>query len=208
MDYQTFRNAMSPFMIFSINDIRKQFPGFDSRRLTEWQKKNYLTKIANRWYLFKETEVNELLRYRISNCLAQPSYISLESALAFYNLIPEGVFTIQAVTTQKPKLAKTPLGHFQFRTIKKELYFGYQILHDRWIPVLIAEIEKALLDFLYFSPQIKTVEDLAEMRFNFIELQIQTDWNKMQNYASLFKSKTMDKRLNLLHKTMNNAVIK
>ena len=40
-------------------------------------------------------------------------------------------------------------GHFQYHSIKPALYFGYQVLHTGPVPVLIAEPEKALLEYLH-----------------------------------------------------------
>lgn len=70
----------------------------------------------------------DFLRNRISNCLYRPSYISLESALSHYNFIPEGVYTIQNISTRKTILYETPIGSFQYRNIKPGVFFGYHVI--------------------------------------------------------------------------------
>jgi predicted transcriptional regulator of viral defense system len=200
-----FRNALIEYKVFSTGDAKKYFPDFDSKRLVEWQKKNYIRKLINKWYLFAEIPMDELLLFRISNCLYQPSYISLESALGFYHFIPEAVYSMQAITTRKTISYKTTAGTFNYRTLKPAFYFGYRILHKDQLPVLLAEPEKALLDYLYLAGRLNSIQDIKALRFNYAELQQAVDWNKLDNYALVFKSKTLDKRIKYLKKLSLHA---
>jgi predicted transcriptional regulator of viral defense system len=196
MNYQQFREGLLPFHVISISDVRKQFPMLDTRRLVEWQKKDYITKLINRHYLFTETQKSELMLLRVSNCLYKPSYVSLESALGYYHLIPESVYTIQAVTTKKTQLYETPVGAFNFRTMKPSLFFGYSILHINELPVLIAEKEKAIIDFFYLNPHVRETADIEAMRINRKEMQ-DIDWNKFDHYLAVFNNKALNARVNL-----------
>ena len=205
MTYFDFRNALIDFKVFSIGDAKKLFPGFDSKRLVEWQKKNYLRKLINKWYLFTEIPVDEILLFRISNCLYRPSYVSLESALSYYSLTPEAVYSQQAITTRKTTTYETPVGSFNYRSIKPELFFGYEILHKDKLPVMIAEAEKALLDYLYLTASLKTIKDIEALRFNYAEMQSRVDWKKLEKYALVFGSKTLDKRIKDLKKLLPHA---
>ena len=63
MNYFVFRQKMKSFPIFSVQEIEKQFPDFDSRRLVEWQAKGYIQKLRNRYYCFKDVPINEPSRY-------------------------------------------------------------------------------------------------------------------------------------------------
>jgi predicted transcriptional regulator of viral defense system len=194
MKYLDFRNYFLKFKIFTINDIKKSFPDFDSRRLVEWGQKKYIKKIINKWYIFSDIPVDDCLLMRISNCIYQPSYISLSSALSFYGLIPEGVFVYQAVSSQKTKLYNTVFGRFEYRNIKETLFFGYEIMNKHELPVLIAEKEKALLDFCYLTPALRTKADIVSLRFNREILQT-FDWNKIKEYSLLFDSAVLSKRI-------------
>ena len=205
MTWNEFRNALIDYKVFSAGDAKKYFPDFDSRRLVEWQKKNYIRKLINKWYLFTETAPDELLLFRISNCLYQPSYISLESALGFYHFIPEAVYSMQAITTRKTIAYKTSAGNFNYRTLKPAFYFGYRILHKDKLPVLVAEPEKALLDYLYLGGRLNTLKDMKALRINYTALQQTVDWNKLDNYAQVFNSKTLDKRIKHLKKLSLHA---
>lgn len=205
MNWIEFRNTLVEFGVFSTGDIKKYFPNFDTRRLVEWQQKKYIQKLINKWYLFSEIPVDEMLLFRISNCLYRPSYVSLTSALSHYNFIPEAVYTQQAITTRKTILYKTPAGTFQYRTLKPAFYFGYRILQKDKLPVLMADPEKALLDFLYLNSSLITIRDMEAVRFNYTELQQTIDWEKVDNYARVFNSPTLRSRIKKLKKLSFNA---
>jgi predicted transcriptional regulator of viral defense system len=129
MNYLLFKKALEQFPVFSSQDIRKQFSDFDSRRLVEWQEKGYIIKLRRGYYSFKEVEKGEAFLYFSANKLYSPSYISLESALSYYNLIPEGVFTTVSITTRNTTVFSSPVGRFSYRNVKTQLYFGYRLLN-------------------------------------------------------------------------------
>lgn len=205
MNFLQFRQVLHPFEVFSVRDVGKLFPNFDARRLFEWQRKGYIHKLTNKWYFFSDLPVSEMFLYRISNCLCRPSYISLESAFSYYNLIPEGVYSQQAVTTRKTISYQTPVGTFDYRSIKSTIFFGYQIIRDNESPLLMAEIEKALLDYLYLSANVKTETDLEALRFDYPNLRDAMDWKKLEKYAMVFGSKTLNNKINKLKTLVQNA---
>jgi predicted transcriptional regulator of viral defense system len=173
--------------------------------MVEWQQAGYIAKIINKWYLFTDLEIDEFLRTRISNCLVRPSYISLQTALSFHGLIPEGVYTFTSVTTRKTMRYETAWGNFVYRSVKPQLFFGYHADHTREIPVLMAEPEKAILDFLYLSPTLHSVADLNSLRINRDLFDRIIDPVKLQSYATCFESATLKRRLSLLNKSLRHA---
>jgi len=207
MTYLEFRRPLLPFQVFSTRDIEKYFPGFDSRRLFEWQHKGYIHKLVNKWYLFSECVVDEQLLFRISNCIYRPSYISLESALAYYHLIPEAVYTQKAITTRKTLNYTTPVGTFDYHSLKPGLFFGYSILHKGSLPIMMAEMEKAILDYLYLNASLRFAKDIVQLRFNYIELHNNLNWDKLGKYQLVFESKTLDKKVKDLKKQLDHADI-
>lgn len=87
--------------------------------------------------------------FLIANKLYEPSYISFETALSFYDLIPETVYSITSATT-KPSREFYALGqHFSYTTLKKLAYQGYAPHRQDETTIFIAEPEKALADTLY-----------------------------------------------------------
>ena len=203
MTYLEFREKMIEYKLFSVSEAEKRFPGFDTRRLVEWQHKNYIRKLINKWYLFTEVPADELLLYRISNCLCRPSYVSLHTALAYYQLLPEGVYMQTGITTHKTTRYETPVGCFDYRNVKPALYFGYEALRYQNLPVLMAQPEKALLDLLYLTPAIKTAEDIQALRLNAIQAETALNWNRMAMYEQLFNSETLSRKIKLVKETLS-----
>jgi hypothetical protein len=89
--------------------------------------------------------------------------------------------------------------------MKPELYFGYMVMHKENLPILMAEKEKTLLDYLYFNSRIKTVKDMESLRLNYSELKDKVDWEKFEKYTLVFKSKTLDRRIKSLKKLVHHA---
>jgi predicted transcriptional regulator of viral defense system len=200
-----FENHFQPFKTFSVNDIQKWNPAFDNRRLVEWQEKKYVEKIINRWYRFTDTQPDERFLFLVANRIYAPSYISLESGLAYYRLIPEAVYMITSATSLKTHTFKTPLASFSYRHIKPELFFGYKFIDVNGQLCKIAEPEKLLLDHLYLNTHLKTTQHLEAMRLNWTSLREIINEKKLQEYMSLFKNKRLEKRVNVLQKMLKNA---
>lgn len=84
----------------------------------------------------------------IANHLYGPSYISLDTALSHWGLIPERVYEISSVTTNDTKMYKTAVGRFSYRNMPLPYYsFGIkQVQLTKKQTVLMASMEKALCD--------------------------------------------------------------
>jgi len=113
-------------------------------------------KVKNGMYIFTE---NKPPQFFIANKLYQPSYISFETALSYYGIIPETIYTVFSATTKPSREFEVVNKVFNFHRIKKEFFFGYRPQKIEGITVLIAEPEKALADYLYFV-------DLKKKRVN------------------------------------------
>jgi len=203
MKYIDFNNAFKNRLLIDVREVRQIFPDFESRRFYEWQKKGYIKKLSRLFYVFSDRNINEAENNFIANKLLEPSYISLESALRYYNLIPEVVFLTTSVTTRKTKLLKTPIGDFQYRKVKEKLFFGYRIINAGQIAYKIADPEKALLDFLYLRSDIKSEGDIFELRINGESYREIIDQNKLKQYLGVFNSKALNKKIDQLTEILN-----
>jgi hypothetical protein len=87
-------------------------------------------------------------RFVIANHLRGPSYISLETALSYWGLIPERVYEISSVSTKTSKTYETSLGRFSFQFSPTPFYsFGIKSVRlTEFQTALIASPEKALCD--------------------------------------------------------------
>jgi predicted transcriptional regulator of viral defense system len=191
MQWVEFHKKMSAFPVFSLQDINKNISGFSYRQLDRWEKKGFLYKIKRGFYCLTNQIPTEQFLYFTANKIYDPSYISLEKALKYYSLIPEEIFQMTSVSTRKTAQFETVVGHFSYRHIKPGLFWGYCLLDQDQHKFLVAEPEKAILDYLYLKPQIKTVVDFRELRINVDSFNEQIDTDKLEKYLQAFNSKAL-----------------
>ncbi len=91
----------------------------------------------------------------IANHLCTPSYVSLQTALRHYGLIPEAVHVIQSMTIKPTQSFDNALGRFTYRHMAREA-FGIGVRMERFgdLSFTIATPEKALCDLIAASPGV------------------------------------------------------
>ncbi len=117
----------------------------------------------------------------IANQLIPGSYISLQSALAYYGMIPEMVPVTTSVTTRRPGTYQTPLGFFAFHHIQTDWLHSYRVMdlgNDQ--RAFVASPEKALLDLGNLQPGGDTTAYLSGLRLQALE---QMDMYRLQQLA-------------------------
>jgi predicted transcriptional regulator of viral defense system len=196
MNILAFKEKFKDFVAFNLSDIRKIEAAFDLRRLNEWQAKGYIKMLRRGHYVFSGLEINDPVLFLLANKIYAPSYVSLEMALAYYNLIPEAVYGITSVASRKTNYFKTDFGEFIYRHIKPQLMFGYKLIGYQGKIFKLAEPEKAVLDFFYLNTHIEAKEDFEGLRFNSEEFVENSDKNKFKDYLSAFENKKLAQRVN------------
>lgn len=122
--------------------------------------------------------------FLVANRLVRGSYVSLQAALAHYNLIPEYVPVTTSVTSGRPDRWDTPLGSFEFRHLRRNLLTGYRrIALADGQQAFVASPEKALLDLLYLEPEADTEEYLSELRLQHLDV---LDLDELRHQAKAF----------------------
>jgi len=192
MNFINFKNSLRHFHVFSIADIRAAHRGFDRRRLSEWQKKGYIIKIIKGYYIFSDVDIDEPRLWAIANKIYKPSYISFESALSHYRLIPESIFMITSASTRRTIMFETPVAKFSYRTIKPALFFGYSLLSDG---TKMAYMEKAILDYFYLNSSVRSADDFASLRLNRQEIQIRVNVELLTGFLERFNHKRLSKTI-------------
>lgn len=204
-----FREKMRPFRVFSTRDVKKQFPSMNLMNLVRWQKKGYLLRLRNQWYAFNDSESYENIEWLVANLIYAPSYISLHTALSWYNLIPEMISTTTSVTTRKTNAFSTPLGTFDYHRIKPEIFgFGYVLENvDAFMgergksrKIMVATPQKAILDFFYINSYYDTEKDIENLRLNETEL-LKIVNNEFYRFQAKYESKALEYRIRLMTKT-------
>lgn len=206
MKYIELQQYFKDQKIFSTKDLETAFWHRYKNNLLNWLKKWYINKITKGRYYFNDKDLTQIEIYHIANRIYEPSYISLEYALNIYNIVPEWVFTITSITTKKTSTLKSNIHNFSYRNIKKDYFFWYNILTAKTdnIYYKIATIEKAIIDYFYLNSQIKTKEDLYELRRNIDELKEQIDMKKFNKMLLQYKQKSFLNRIKLFISFINS----
>jgi hypothetical protein len=70
--------------------------------------------------------------------------------------------------------------------------------------ILLAEPEKAVLDYLYLNPRLKAADDFREIRINKQEFLEIIDFTKLQRYLKAFENKSLSSRVKIFLNTVKN----
>ncbi len=141
------------------------------RQLARWTRSGHIVQLRRNVYVlsapWRRVEPHPFV---IANELHRPSYVSLQSALAHYALIPEAVPVVTSVTTGRPMAFATALGRYTYRHIRPGAFFGYRrvlVLRDQ--DALVADPAKALLDLAYLTPGGEAAEYLESLRLEALD---------------------------------------
>lgn len=146
-------------------------PDHVRRQLSRWVQAGRLYQLRRGLYaLAPPYQKGKPHPFLAANRMSRGSYISLQSVLAHYGLIPEYVPVVTSVTTTRPGRWETPLGIFEYRHIRPALFFGYRRLElGSGQVAFVAMPEKALLDLIYLTPGGDTLDYLQELRLQNLE---------------------------------------
>ena len=169
--------------IFSLIDVLHHFPDEKptaiKTQLSRFLKKGLIFQIKRGLYCFDKENIDELI---LANKLYQPSYISLETALNYYGIIPDIPQEITSVTPITTKLIKTSLGRFSYTKIKRELFFGFKKIKSTKSKEYfqLAYPEKALLDYFY----LRKIKNAADLRLDLKNIDINRYQKFLKSYPA------------------------
>ena len=170
---------------FSPSDFQRLF-GVSLRAAQEFitdHRDDLFLKIRNGLYALRVDPPRE---EAIANRLYPPSYISFEYALARYGIIPESVYAITSATTRITREFIVNNKSFTYSRIKRQAYRGYRTEKIGGTTVLMAEPEKALVDYLYFvNLKRKTLNERLTIRK--LKKKVVLEYAKLFGRKSLIK---------------------
>ena len=108
--------------------------------------------------------------FLVANHLLKASYVSLQSAMAFYGLIPDTIQRILSVGAGRPVRFETQMGTYEYRHVKTEVLRGYRMMDLHGQQALVATPEKAILDLVYLQTGGDSKEFIEELRLQNMEL--------------------------------------
>ncbi len=130
MRYRDFKNRVRDYPVITGGLLN--WLGEDERilrnQLSRWNKQGLVVQLKKGLYLLNRNDrAKEPSRFFLANQLVFPSYVSLESALSYYHIIPEGVYQITSVTTAKPVQFLSAEGTYVFRHVKQSLFLDLRL---------------------------------------------------------------------------------
>jgi len=135
--------------------------------------------------------------FLVANQLLAGSYVSLQSALAHYGMIPELVPVTTSVTTSRPATYQTPFGQFDYRHIQVDWLQAYQMVDlggDQ--KAFIAVPEKALLDLVYLQPGGDSEVYLRSLRLQALD---QLDMERLHQLANETNKPKLRRAVQAIH---------
>jgi predicted transcriptional regulator of viral defense system len=190
--------------VFNLNDVRKLDPNFHRQQLNYWQNQGYIKPLVGGYYVLADRAMDEMYLFMLANKIYEPSYVSLESALAYYEVIPETVFGVTSVSSRKTKQYESTWGVLRYRSVKSQYMIGYQVIENNpGNKFKIACLEKAVLDYLYLYSDIQTMADFEGLRWNRTQLQDLLDRSIFVKYVSTFDKRALESRVNQFMEYLN-----
>ncbi|MCF0183665.1 MAG: hypothetical protein HUK01_08425 [Bacteroidaceae bacterium] len=169
---------------FDLGVLASTFPG--TKHVTEKARRleaeGKIMRVKRGLYVASPDETGKTLnRYLIANHLYGPSYVSLQTALRHYGLIPERVHMVQSLTTKHARSFDTPVGHFTYESCDKDYFAaGVRVEREDGITYLIATPEKALCDLINYSKgvNLRFMRDVA----CYLEEDIRLDMDTLRRF--------------------------
>jgi hypothetical protein len=144
----------------------------------------------------------------VANHIYSPSYISLQTALRWYGLIPERVARVQSMTVKHSRKFENPLGIFDYTYVSRD-YFPIGIRQEQTQEgsFIIASPEKALCDLVISTAgvNLRYVSQAREFLEEDLRFEMDAFWNLDKNIfiqcaKAGKKSKSIETIVNLLER--------
>ncbi|MFH1846905.1 MAG: hypothetical protein ABH869_05055 [Candidatus Omnitrophota bacterium] len=185
--YQTLEQ--NKYYVFSFQDILSFYPREKranlKRIINRWGKKRWIYSLKRGLYELTYPKDFVIPDMHVANRLYGPSYVSLETALSNYSIIPEVSMAVTSVTTKSTRQFKNKHGLFIYRTIKSGAFTGYYVEKQGSYSIFMAEPEKALIDYLYFKMYRDKKFDFNAQRFD-KDIIVNLKKKKINKYAKLY----------------------
>ena len=204
MNFIEFRKRFLSLACFTTNQVYASYPEFNRNNLGEWVRKGYLIRLRQGYYAFPEYKESTDFTLYFANTIYKPSYISLQTALSFYGIIPEAITEITSVTTLKTMTFSNDFGEYSYKNIRSALMFGYDLKDmEGGRRIMFATPEKALIDLLYLYPFYNTERGLEDLRLDESYMEDEFNTERLTEFSERIGSKALSNRIDMLRKVYN-----
>jgi hypothetical protein len=143
----------------TLAEIASLFPDIKAARnkVARMERANELIRLRRDLYLVSPSAGGqEPPLGLIANHLNAPSYVSMQTALRHYGLIPEYVYAIKSMTTKRNCEYTNPMGRFKYVTCPADYFcLDVKTIQKGSFSFLIASPEKALCDLIVTTAKLR-----------------------------------------------------
>ncbi|OGF54364.1 MAG: hypothetical protein A2452_02175 [Candidatus Firestonebacteria bacterium RIFOXYC2_FULL_39_67] len=179
----------SNYYVFSFEDISSFWPeekrSSIKQALSRWKADGRIGGLRRGLYELKYPASQNLPDMYLANRMYAPSYVSMETALSHYSLIPDVAMAVVSITPRQTKQYKNEHGLFKYHTVRPKAFNGYVIEKQSGYDVFIAEPEKALADYVYFKSFGGRVFNFKESRLDEKRVR-KLNQSKLKGYFDVF----------------------
>jgi predicted transcriptional regulator of viral defense system len=138
---------------------------------------------------FEKNKNDVSYSFYLANVIRTPSYVSSWTALQYYNLTTEAIYSVISVTPKVTRDYQTKVGNFSYQSIKKELFSDFSLIKGKF-DFFIALPSKALFDLLYFRTNQFRSKSAKNIKVLIEELRIEIDEmdkNEQEKFYTMIK---------------------
>ncbi len=184
--------------IVTAEDIHKALGGKCSRpllkkRIYGLKVKGWLVPFRRGLYFISDISSHGFVNISpvvIASAFDKDSYVSLDSALSFYGLFEQMLRTVSSITRLKSRKYVFQENTYRYLKINKKLFFGFKTENIDGYYAKVAEIEKVILDYLYFKNDTYSIDLLLE---KLQKAKDRIDFKKLFAYSQKFPEATKRK---------------
>ncbi len=163
--------------------LEAMFGGYTSptHKVASLEKSNKIIRLKRGLYVTSPSVSGRILSTElIANHVYGPSYISMETALRFYGLIPESVHLVKSMTLKHSRIFKNEIAQFDYVYCPAEYYaIGVEQVVNADYSFMIASPEKALCDLIAYTPQLRP--RFVKSMKQYLEEDIRLDMDEFYN---------------------------
>lgn len=139
--------------------LRTLFSDYNSPRnkIANLETKGIIIRLKRGLYVVSPDESGKLLSTElIANHLYGPSYVSMESALRYYGLIPESIHMVRSMATKRSRVFENSISRFEYINCSEDYFpIGINQKINEDYSFLIASPEKALCDLIAYTSEVR-----------------------------------------------------
>lgn len=176
--------------VFSLRDVRILF---NNKNISKDYSKNLMSNLIKEKKIHKITNGKYTFQEEIM-CIGfafSPFYYGLQEALSLHNLHEQETNAIIITTNKiKPGIREIMNTNVYLRRIDKKYFFGYDFIKYYDIEIPVSDIEKTLIDLVYYKENIS--KDLI------LEIKKKIDLIKLNEYLEKYPITIKNKVLDLI----------